>query len=122
MHSVTAGARLVASNPVQEIADFVRGFSIEATRPTTDEIAVLSAIAPKGTRVYVSAVPTRPFQEVLDSAIRLKAAGFSPVPHIAARVFTSAAALDRGRAALARATAYERSRVREAGRARPPGD
>src|SRR4030095_9603947 len=92
MPSVTAGARLVASDLVQEIADFVRGFSIEATRPTTDEIALLSAIAPKGPRVYVSAVRTRPFQEALDSAIRLKAAGFNPVPHIAARVFASAAA------------------------------
>ena len=79
MHSVTAETRLVACDPTQDIADFVRGFSIEATRPTTEEIAVLSAVAPKGTRVYLSAVPTRPIQEALDSAIVLKAAAFNPV-------------------------------------------
>src|SRR5215467_7564137 len=94
MHRVMAEARVASCDPAQAIADFVRGFSIEATRPTAEEIAVLAAIVPRGTRVYVSAVPTRPTQEALDSAIRLKAAGFSPVPHIAARLFASAAALD----------------------------
>src|SRR5258705_11733701 len=89
MDMVSAEARLGACDPGQAIADFVQSFSIEATRPTAAEIDVLAAIAPKGTRVYVSAVPTRPTQEVLDSAIRLRAAGFSPVPHVAARMFAT---------------------------------
>jgi len=122
MHSVTAQARLPASDLMQEIADFVRGFSIEATRPTAEEIAVLSSLAPRGTRVYVSAVPTRPIQEPLDSAIRLKAAGFGPVPHIAARAFASAAALDRFLAQLTQEAGVERILIIAGDRDRPAGD
>jgi methylenetetrahydrofolate reductase (NADH) len=122
MHSVTAQARLPASDLMQEIADFMRGFSIEATRPTAEEIAVLSSLAPRGTRVYVSAVPTRPIQEPLDSAIRLKAAGFSPVPHIAARAFASAAALDRFLAQLTQEAGVERILIIAGDRDRPAGD
>jgi methylenetetrahydrofolate reductase (NADPH) len=81
---VSAEAGLGACDATRAIADFVQGFSIEATRPSTAEIDVLATIVPKGTRVYVSAVPARPMQEVLDSAIRLRTAGFIPVPHIAA--------------------------------------
>src|SRR5947209_10658525 len=94
MSTVPAEARLGAYNPTRAIADFVQGFSIEATRPTAAEIDALAAIVPKGTRVYVSAVPARPTQEVVDSAIRLRTAGFSPVPHVAARMFATTAALD----------------------------
>ena len=83
MSMVPAEARLGACDPTQAIADFVQGFSIEATRPTAPEIDMLAVTVPSGTRVYLSAVPTRPTQEVLDSAIRLRAAGFSPVPHVA---------------------------------------
>jgi len=122
MHSVIAQARLPAGDPAQGIADFVRGFSIEATRPTTDEIAVLSAVAPQGTRVYVSAVPKRPIEEVLDSAIRLKVAGFKAVPHVAARLFTSAAALDRFLAQLTQEADVERVLIIAGDRDRPAGD
>src|SRR5436309_1304398 len=122
MHSVTAEAKLMACDPTQAIADFVRGFSIEATRPTTEEIAVLSAVTPKGTRVYVSAVPTRSVQEVLDSAIKLKAAGFNPVPHVAARQFTTAAALDSFLAQLTQEAGVERILIIAGDRDRPAGD
>jgi methylenetetrahydrofolate reductase (NADPH) len=122
MHSVMAETTVAACDPAQAIADFVRGFSIEATRPTTDEIAVLSAVAPQGTRVYVSAVPTRPLTEALDSAIRLKAAGFNPVPHVAARLFASAAALDRFLAQLTQEAQVERILIIAGDRDRPAGD
>jgi len=122
MHSVIAEASVAACDPTQAIADFVRGFSIEATRPTTDEIAVLSAVAPQGTRVYVSAVPTRPLTEALDSAIRLKAAGFNPVPHVAARQFVSAAALDRFLAQLTQEAQVEHILIIAGDRDRPAGD
>lgn len=47
-----------------------------------------------GTRVYVSAVPGRPAEESINAAIRLRAAGFEPVPHVAVRNFESSGALD----------------------------
>jgi len=122
MDMVSAEARLGACDPAQAIADFVQSFSIEATRPTAAEIDVLAAIAPKGTRVYVSAVPTRPTQEVLDSATRLRAAGFSPVPHVAARTFATTAALDEFLAQLSGKANVERLLIIAGDRDRPAGD
>src|SRR5215470_11183351 len=121
MSMVPAEARPGACDPTQAIADFVQGFSIEATRPSAEEIDALAAIVPSGTRVYISAVPTRPMQEVLDSAIRLRAAGFSPVPHVAARTFATTAALDEFLAQLTKAN-VERLLIIAGDRDRPVGD
>jgi methylenetetrahydrofolate reductase (NADH) len=82
------------TDPIDAIADFMRGVSFEATRPSADEVAALAAIVPAGTAVYVSAVPTRPAQEAIEAAVRLRAAGFEPVPHLAVRNFATARELD----------------------------
>jgi methylenetetrahydrofolate reductase (NADPH) len=99
--AVATTARLAASDhgAAQGIAEFVTGFSLEATRPTADEIDALATIAPAGTRVYLSAVPTRRTDEGIkderiEYARRLKARGFEPVPHVAVRMFATSAALD----------------------------
>jgi methylenetetrahydrofolate reductase (NADPH) len=81
-------------DPASAIVDFARGFSLEATRPSADEIAVLAAVARPGTRVYLSAVRTRPVQDAIEAAVRLHAAGFEPVPHLAVRNFATARELD----------------------------
>jgi methylenetetrahydrofolate reductase (NADPH) len=80
-------------DPAARIAAFMQGFSVEATRPLDADVAAL-AVLKRGTRVYLSAVPNRPVDEALGAAIRLRAAGFEPVPHIAVRNFASIAALD----------------------------
>jgi len=76
------------------IVEFMRGASLEATRPSEAEIAALAAVAAPGTPIYVSAVPSRPAAEQIAIARRLHARGFEPVPHVAARNFTGARALD----------------------------
>jgi methylenetetrahydrofolate reductase (NADH) len=81
-------------SPIDAIAAFARGFSLEATRPSADDVAALAASAPAGTRVYLSAVPMRPADETIDAAVLLRKAGFEPVPHLAVRNFASAPALD----------------------------
>ncbi len=78
---------------IARIAGFVDGFSLEATRPTDNDIAALAGLA-RGTRVYLSAVPGRPAEESIVAAVKLRAAGFEPVPHVAVRNFASAEALD----------------------------
>jgi methylenetetrahydrofolate reductase (NADPH) len=78
---------------VSRIAAFMAGFSLEATRPSDADIAAL-AVLKRGTRVYLSAVPNRPAEESLAAAIRVRTAGFEPVPHVAVRNFASLAALD----------------------------
>jgi methylenetetrahydrofolate reductase (NADPH) len=82
------------ADPVDAIADFARGFSLEATRPSAEDVAVLAAVARPGTRVYVSAVPTRPAQDAIEAVASLRAAGFEPVPHLAVRNFATARELD----------------------------
>jgi len=78
---------------VQRIAAFMRDFSVEATRPNDADIAALTVLEP-GSRVYISAVPNRAVAESLTAAIRLRAAGFEPVPHVAVRNFATGAALE----------------------------
>jgi methylenetetrahydrofolate reductase (NADPH) len=78
---------------VQRIAAFMAGFSIETTRPSDADIAAI-ALLRRGTRVYLSAPPNRPVDESVAAAIRLRAAGFEPVPHLAVRNFGSVAAFD----------------------------
>ncbi len=78
---------------VARIAGFMADFSVEATRPSDADIAAM-AVLPRGTRVYVSAVPGRAAEESVTAAVRLRAAGFEPVPHVAVRNFATGAALD----------------------------
>jgi methylenetetrahydrofolate reductase (NADPH) len=78
---------------VARIVSFMTDFSVEATRPSDADITALSVL-PRGTQIYVSAVPNRPAEESVGAAVRLRAAGFEPVPHVAVRNFASAAALD----------------------------
>src|SRR5499427_10330582 len=88
-------AKSAQSSPQQCIVAFTARASFETTRPTRGDIEALRAtIAPK-TPIYVSAVPAHPLAMQIDTATSLAAAGFEPVPHIAARRFASGAELDR---------------------------
>ena len=81
------------SGDAARIAAAWRGWSIEATAPTAADVAALAAVAPPGTEVFLSAVPGRPAQPAIAQAAALRAAGFEPVPHIAARNHADPAAL-----------------------------
>ena len=81
------------ADPVERITALMAGFSIEVTRPSDADIAALSQLK-RGTRIYVSALPGRPLDEAISAAIRVRAAGLQPVPHIAVRNYASAEALD----------------------------
>ncbi|HMJ43303.1 MAG TPA: methylenetetrahydrofolate reductase, partial [Pseudolabrys sp.] len=72
---------------------FAENFSLEATRPSTAEIAALAAILPLGTPVYLTAVPTVDPRAQIDAAAGLRKAGLEPIPHIAARRIASTAQL-----------------------------
>ncbi|HZD90826.1 MAG TPA: methylenetetrahydrofolate reductase [Pseudolabrys sp.] len=60
-------------------------FSLEATRPTADEVARIKDMVPPGTMIYLTAVPNQTAAELTASAARLRRAGLEPVAHIAAR-------------------------------------
>src|SRR5688572_20086545 len=78
---------------IRRIADFLAGYPLEATRPKASDIESRKASAPKGLRVYLSAVAGKPIDEVVAHAKAIRAAGFEPVPHLAARKFASRDAL-----------------------------
>ena len=83
------------ADAIRTISAFMRGYSIEATRPTAADVAALGGIVPEGTSVYVSAVPAQRAEEAVEHASRLRRGGFEPVPHLAVRMFASDGELDR---------------------------
>ncbi len=66
-------------------ARVAQGFSLEATRPTADEVRRLADLVPPGTMVYLTAVPSQSAAEQVEAAARVRRAGLEPVAHIAAR-------------------------------------
>jgi methylenetetrahydrofolate reductase (NADPH) len=74
------------------ITEFMRRCSMEATRPSRADAQLLREALPAGTEIFLSAVPKRPRDEVVLAARAIRMAGLEPVPHIAARGFTDAAA------------------------------
>ena len=85
-----------ASDP----AAFARRFSLEATRPNAAEVAAVAEIVPRGTLLYLTAVPTQSPRELVTAAATLRKAGIEPVAHIAARRLASTGALQELLAAL----------------------
>ena len=77
-----------------QVSAFMRGFSIEATRPSTAELVALQPLLPAGTPVYLTAIPGRPHTDLIAGATRLRALGFEPRPHLTARGLSSHGALD----------------------------
>ena len=61
----TKDAAPPASDIVSRIAGFMRRASIEATRPTKADAETLRETLPAGTRIFLSAVPKRPRDEVV---------------------------------------------------------
>jgi methylenetetrahydrofolate reductase (NADPH) len=81
------------SGPVAQVSAFMAGFSVEVTRPTEADIAALATHQP-GAKAYLSMVPRRPAEETIGHAVRLRAAGLEPIPHLAVRNFASVEAFD----------------------------
>ena len=76
------------------VRSFLHNFSMEITRPSDAELAELKSVLPARSPVYVPAIPNSPLSELIAAATRLRAQGFEPVPHLAARRIESRAALE----------------------------
>jgi hypothetical protein len=87
--------RVGFAGSTETIATVLGGFSLEATFPKPAEIDALKRTAPAGTRVYLSCLPNRSPEKLVEYASNVRAAGFEPVPHITARVYESREAVDR---------------------------
>lgn len=79
--------------PASDVSALARRFSLETTRPGATEIAALAEILPRGTPLYLTAVPTQDAGELIKAAAAARKAGMEPVAHIAARRLAGAEAL-----------------------------
>ncbi len=64
---------------------FAASLSLEAPRPRAADIAAIAGVLPKGTAVYLSAVPGATPAELVATAAKARRAGLDPVAHVAAR-------------------------------------
>jgi methylenetetrahydrofolate reductase (NADPH) len=77
------------SDTVDGICAFLADFSVEVTRPKLTDLEAIRDTAGAGTRVYVSAIPTRPSTELIEQSAMTRQCGLEPIPHIAVRNYTS---------------------------------
>jgi len=70
---------------IQRIRDLVDDFSIELVPTSAPDVGNLKSDLAPGSRVYLVAIPDRPFSYIVETATELRRAGLQPVPHIAAR-------------------------------------
>jgi methylenetetrahydrofolate reductase (NADPH) len=77
-----------------EIAELLRGYSVEVTPRSRSAIAACRDHLAPDTEVYIAFVPGETHQAVVATAAGLRAAGFVPVPHVTARNVASFAQLD----------------------------
>jgi methylenetetrahydrofolate reductase (NADPH) len=118
---MAAPATKLPFNLARDVAVFLRGYSLEATRPNAADVDTIARAAPQGTAVYLSAIPSQPHQELIAAALRIRAAGLEPVPHLAARTIASPGALDDLVGALASEAGVKRLLVIAGDRDTPAG-
>jgi methylenetetrahydrofolate reductase (NADPH) len=111
----------VTTETVASISAFMRGASLEATRPAVNDVDALKAAVAPGTPIYLSAVPTRPQEDVVGQAALVRAAGLEPMPHLAVRNFASPDALGRFLDRLTGEAGVRRLLVIAGDRAEPAG-
>ena len=87
--------RLGSASSTETIATVLGGFSLEATFPKPAEIDALKRTAPAGTRVYLSCLPNRSPEKLVEYAANVRNAGFEPVPHLTARAYENREMVDR---------------------------
>ncbi len=81
-------------NENDALQSFLSGFSIEVMPRTAAKVEDFRDLLPQGTRVYVAHIEGTPIDEMVATAKRLTAEGFSAMPHIPARILKDAAMLE----------------------------
>jgi methylenetetrahydrofolate reductase (NADPH) len=93
-----APARPAKATPLPAAADEVRallaGYSLEVVNRRAEDVERCTALVPPGARVAIAFAPSDRCAQSVATAARLRRAGFEPVPHVAARYFADAAALE----------------------------
>ncbi|MFY2823800.1 methylenetetrahydrofolate reductase [Ruegeria sp. MALMAid1280] len=77
----------------REMADLLKGYSIEVIPRTAGKIADFRDLLPRGTRVYVAHIEGTPLEEMVATARRLAREGYPVMPHFPARIIRDKATL-----------------------------
>ncbi|SFB76110.1 5,10-methylenetetrahydrofolate reductase [Tropicimonas isoalkanivorans] len=72
---------------------FLQGYSIEVMPRTAAKVADFPALLPPGTRVYIAHIDGTPIDDMVATARRLSADGFTVMPHVPARLIPDEATL-----------------------------
>ncbi len=75
-------------------ARMLDGYSIEVMPRTASKIEDFREVLPKGTRVYIAHIEGTPIDEMVATTKRLTDEGFTPMPHVPARLVKDRAELD----------------------------
>jgi methylenetetrahydrofolate reductase (NADPH) len=84
----------VANVPAEvavSLAELVRSASLETAVKNIAEVDAWRGVVPAGTHTYIPWLPAFPWHHQVAVGARLRAAGFVPVPHVAARRLPDAA-------------------------------
>jgi methylenetetrahydrofolate reductase (NADPH) len=73
--------------------ELCRNASIEMTVHETSALAEVAALLPAGSLVFLSRLPKQTWQETIDGAAAIRAAGLEAVPHVPVRALESEAEL-----------------------------
>ena len=76
-----------------DVAELLRGYSVEVTPRSRSAIEACREHLAPGTEVYIAFVPGETHGAVVATTAGLRAAGFVPVPHVTARNVTSSTQL-----------------------------
>lgn len=81
-------------NPHNPLRDFLEGVSIEVMPRTAAKIDDFRSLLAPGSRVYIAHIEGTPIGEMVDTAKRLSADGFSVMPHFPARIIADESVLE----------------------------
>jgi methylenetetrahydrofolate reductase (NADPH) len=103
------------------VAAFLSRLSVEITPRQIDRLAVIADHLAPGTGVYIALIDPADVAGQLDAAVRLRALGLEPVPHLPARFITDEQDLARRIGALAREAKVRQMLVLGGGAPQPLG-
>ena len=103
------------------MAAFLDGVSIEVMPRTAAKIDDFAALLAPGTRIYIAHIEGTPILEMVETAKRLTADGFSVMPHFPARIIAEEAMLDEWLRRYTGEAGVQQALVLAGGVARPVG-
>jgi len=83
-------------DPRQNVMEFIGDFTAETTPFSAAKVEDFRQVLRPGTTVFITFLPGSDFDDTVAVAARLRAEGFNPVPHLAARSIPDKVFLDNG--------------------------